>query len=654
MAEDTRTERQKFWSSQIGSSKKRIKSWRDAGKKTVKVYRDDQKRDGSQFNVLWVNTEILKPATLSRVSRPNVTRRYKNDDQVAGEVAEILERVCAFIHDESEFSDELKLARDDFLLPGRGVVRYKYKANFVKRQLNRISTLVTGDDDAEQEVEAFELDGALRQPDGFGDDVDRNTAFIEDIATEEIIPEYVYWQDFLTSNSRNWNDTWWVAFRHGMAVDELVDLFDEDRVKDIKLPRDTEEASDSSTREVLEVWEIWDKRRRKRIWFVDGSNDTFESEEPPIDLKNFFPCPKPLVPFSTTDTMTPTPLYNVYKDQAEELDVVTERLSSLITMLKFAGVYDATQEDKTLDLTDLTDGEFKAVQGVADFRSSGGFDGAIFSVPIEEISKVVESLTKRQAALKAEIFELTGIADIMRGHTDPQEGVGTQRIKTVFGTLRLRPLREPIEDFIRESYEIITEIAADKFQPRTFQAYTGKLPSPEAMDLMQSDNLRQFRINVETDSTVIPNEEIDRANAAEFLSSMSAFMNAMLPIVQAAPQLGPMVGEMAKFAARSFKAGRELEDVISEGIDTLTKAGQQPQQQQQEQPDPKVQVAQINQQTAMGKAQADAQAKAQAAQMAQQTELIKLEVTRQIAAEKNAKDIRVNELDVIAGGQPLQ
>ncbi len=650
MAEDTKTKKQQFWVAQIQGSKKKAERWVKAGKLTIKTYRRDQDREGSQFNVLWANTEILKPATLSRVSRPNITRRFKNDDAVARKVAELLEKVCLFVHDENEFSDELKLARDDFLLPGRGVMRLKYKANIIQRPMERGVQMV---DDGE--VEFFSVGGQQATPDGFFDDADRDTAFIEDVATEEVIPEYVHWRDFLTSNSRTWGETWWVAFRHGMAKDELVVMFGEDKVKQIELPQVVDQASDGSKRDVFEIWEIWDKRKRQRIWVTEGANDIIEIEDAPLELKNFFPCPKPMVPFSTTDTTTPIPLYFVYMDQADELNTVVHRLTELTEMLKVSGFYDASEEDKIANLGDLKDGQFKGITNAGDFGARGGFADAVWEVPIATIAEVITRLTARKADLKAEIFELTGMADIMRGHTDPSEGVGTQRIKTVMGTIRLRPLREPVEDFIRESYEIISEIAADKFSPQTFQAYTGEAPSKEVMDLMKNDNLRQFRVNVETDSTVIPNEEIDKARATEFLTSMSAFLSQMLPVVTQVPQLAPLVGEMAKFGARSFKAGRELEDVLTESIDSLTQQAGQPQQGQQEPPDSKVQVAQINQQTVIGKAQMEAQAKTQSDQLRQQTELIKLEVTRQIEAARNETTIQKNVLDVIAGGQgPIQ
>jgi len=649
--QQTKSDRQAFWGKQIAASEKLHENWRKTGLKTIEKYRDEKKHSSSQFNILWANTEILKSATLSRVSKPNIARRFKNDDPVARDASILLEKCCDFVHDETEFADELKLARDDFLLPGRGVIRLKYHANLVQTSLERAEIGVDDLDDDLDKAEIFMLDGEIKEPEGFFDPEDRDSAYVEQVASEEIIPEYVHWKDFLCSQSRHWNEVWWVAFRHGMVKDEIENMFGEERVKEIEIPSATRQDTDGNKTDVFEVWEIWDKRNRKRIWYVGEAKDTIEIEDAPLDLKNFFPCPKPLVPFTTTDTTVPVSLYSVYRDQAQELNVVAGRLEHLTAMVKAAGLYDSANAADMLSLRNLGDGEFKALSTAADFGGSGGFKNAIFHLPISEYAAVIQILDARATKLKEEIFELTGIADIMRGHTDPYEGVGTQRIKTVFGTLRLRPLREPVEDFIREAYEIVAEIAADKFEPQTWAAYTGEAPSPEVLKLLKDDGLRGYRINVETDSTVIPNEEIDRAKSEMFLTATSSFLSAMLPVIQAAPEMAVIAGEMLKFGVRSFKAGRELEEVITDELDKLVKMAQQPNPQAEEQPDPKIQVAQIQAQTTMGKAQMDAQTKQASDQMKAQVEMIKLEVQKQMAEAQNATTIRKNELDAVASGR---
>ena len=163
---------------------------------------------------------------------------------------------------------------------------------------------------------------------------------------QRITPKYVYWKDYLQSDSRSEEEVWWKARRHGLSYSEIEALLGEEAVKKIDLPTGT---NDEGT-EVFEVWEIWSKPTRKRIWFTHKANDALTVEDVPLQLTTFFPCPKPLFPFETTNTMVPIPEYSVYQDQAIELNTIVTRLSKITKILKVAGVYNGADADKVVNL----------------------------------------------------------------------------------------------------------------------------------------------------------------------------------------------------------------------------------------------------------------------------------------------------------------
>lgn len=121
---------------------------------------------------------------------------------------------------------------------------------------------------------------------------------------------------------------------------------------------------------------------------------------------------------------------------------------------------------------------------------------------------------------------------------------------------------------------------------------------------LRNDRLRSFTIDIETDSTIVADEAAQQQAVSEFLSNVGTLLTAALPIVQQAPEFGPMFGEMLKFAARRFNAGRQMEAVIDETVDRLIERLSKPVQQA---PDPKVMVAQIQAQAATVKGQAEVQ-----------------------------------------------
>jgi hypothetical protein len=200
-----------------------------------------------------------------------------------------------------------------------------------------------------------------------------------------------------------------------------------------------------------------------------------------------------------------------------------------------------------------------------------------------------------------------------------------------------------------------------------------ELQNPEIQQLMQQpswddvaavlkDNaLRSFKVDVETDSTIEPNENEEKQRRVEFVTSIGSLLAAAMPLVQQVPQLAPLVGESVKFLARGFRVSGEMEDVIEKTFEQLSQMapqppkGQQPQGQQQ-QTDPA--ELQLKQQELQGKQQ-EAQAKIQQAQTAHQLEAQSLQIQAQDSAHQQQIDmadlqLRQGDQQLAAGDQQLK
>jgi hypothetical protein len=95
--------------------------------------------------------------------------------------------------------------------------------------------------------------------------------------------------------------------------------------------------------------------------------------------------------------------------------------------------------------------------------------------------------------------------------------------------------------------------------------------------LLQNSALRAFQIDIETDSTLEPDESEEKARTTELLTALGNLVEQWGPAIVAQPAIAPMVGEMIKFALRRFRAGRQLEETIDLTVDKLVKeAGQAP------------------------------------------------------------------------------
>jgi hypothetical protein len=169
------------------------------------------------------------------------------------------------------------------------------------------------------------------------------------------------------------------------------------------------------------------------------------------------------------------------------------------------------------------------------------------------------------------------------------------------------------------------EIMAEHFRPEQFYVMTGKMPSPQVMQVLKSDVGRTLSIDIETDSTIALDDEADKKARLEFLNYIVPLYERIAPLVQAGQFPADVFKATISFALRSFKHGRELEDALENAPDTqqqLAQLGGQLQQAQQQ-----AQGLQQQNQKLQGQLQqaqgADAQAKVQTAQIKAQADQFK-------------------------------
>jgi hypothetical protein len=335
-------------------------------------------------------------------------------------------------------------------------------------------------------------------------------------------------------------------------------------------------------------------------WIAKGYEAPLDERDDPLRLREFFPCPKPLFATTTTDSLIPKPDFLLYKDQANDLDDVTYRLSKLTEACRVSGVYDASQDSSLGRLfQEGGDNKLIPVNTWAAFADKGGLRGVMDFVPLDGVIATIRELTAREQALKAQIYEVTGISDIVRGYSAPSETATAQQIKGQFAALRLQEQQAEVARFARDLIAMTAEIIAEHFQPQTIALMSGlqeQAPEfqqafPMAVMLLRQDAMRSFRIEIETDSTIAVDEQGDKQAATEFLTAMGNYMATSLPMAQQAPELLPVVGQGAVFLARRFRAGRQLEGAIDQAFQALQ---QRAQQMLQQQPDPATLKAQAD------------------------------------------------------------
>jgi hypothetical protein len=646
------------WMLELQAADEEEKKYRTRGLEVESRYRDEERTGGSRFNILWSNTQILLAAIFSGNPKPDVRRRYRDKDETGKIAAQIQERGLAYSVDAHDFNTVVEDCVRDYLVPGRGQARVRYIPVMGRGPLQRIS--VGQDEEVEEDVEILEDEGGL-----FFEQEGE-----EEVVHESVISEYVPWDDYRQSPAKRWPDVRWVAFRTFMVREDLVSQFGSTVGNAVNLvdawPTDTSESTyiggdADEGNQIFDkalVWEIWDKVSGKMIVVSPGHDTPLHDDAAPLSFRDFFPCPKPIISVKSNRTLVPVPEFTLYQDQADELDKLTARIDAITQAIRVVGIYPSSVKENLKEMLRGRENTLIPVEGYDTLVEKGGLQGLIDWLPIQEMANVLQILISQRAQLIQSIFEITGVSDVFRGATDPRETLGAQRLKSQFGTLRLRPRQIEVERFVRDLFRLMAEVISEEFQPETMLRMTGmdlaRNPQEmmEVMDLLRNDGERGFRIDVETDSTVAPDDSQDKQDVVEYISAMSNLFAQVMPMVQVGFLKPEMLGGILSFAGRRFKVGRDLEDIFDAVSDEdEEQAGGQPQG-----PDPAQQAAQAQQQEAQQEAQMKAQAETQKMQLAQaeaegnmQIEREKLVIERekmQLAREKMEADETIKRLEI--------
>jgi len=614
----------RLWLDSIALARKNEEAWRKAAGEARDRYRGDKENQGKKFNILYANTQITLPAIYNSTPIPDVRRRFGDADATGKVAAQVLERSLSYSFDAYDFGGNMRAAVFDSVLAGRGVLRVRYEPSFEESE--------------EEQQEAAEDYGEAMQP----------TA--PRLVFQKVCIEHVNWQDFIIGPGRKWEEVPWIGFEHRLTRDELEDRFgDLGATMPLDVITDDARARNSDPRDVSDVfkrgtvYEVWDKEERE-VLFVAPSlpSKILKRVDDPLGMQDFWPMPRPIYDVVDSGSLVPVVPYSLYKDQAEELDHVTRRIDKLVEQCRYRGLR-AADIAEFESLARAQDGEFVAVDNAMQYADRG-LDKAIWPVPIETLVSVIVQLMQHREALKATIYEITGLSDIVRGASVASETATAQQIKAQFGSIRIQDRQAEVQRMARDAVRLMAELIGEKFEPETLGLMTGvdlpqaqqKMMAQQAammaqqagqpvppeieqvltvpawddvLQVLRSDAMRGYRVDIETDSTVQADVARLKTNAAEFVQGFGGFIQAVGPAVQAGAMPMDVVADLLTAFARNFKLGRQAEDAL----ERMSKIAAQPAPQQDQ---GAAAEAQAKQAEAQAKAQAEAQKQAAEAQRA--------------------------------------
>jgi hypothetical protein len=616
----------------VGTYENEFAKWQARVKKLVKRYRDDTRGSGgnetAKFNILWSNVQTLIPAVYAKLPKADVQRRFGDNDPVGRVASRLIERAIDFeIEHYSDFRSTMKYDVEDRFLGGRGTSWVRYEPHVAPIGVEDDGLSITSD------IEAGE--GAPPP--------------LEQVEYERAPVDYVHWKDFGHSQGRTWEEVGQVWRWVYMTREAIVERFGEEMARTIPTDQgpETLNAYRDSKRQynLAKICELWDKETLKVYWFCKGMPHFIDVRDDPLGVEGFFPCPKPLYATTTSDNLVPVPDFVLYQDQAMELDILSDRIDGLVKALRVRGVYDASQPALQRLMTEGDNNALIPVDKWAAFGEKGGLKGSIDLLPLDTIAQALLQCYQARADIKGQIYEITGIADIIRGQSAASETATAQQIKGQYAGLRLRSMQEDVALYATEVIRLKAQVMCLHYQPQTILAYAAaeqmsdadKALIPQALQLIRDKPLRNFRIDIAADSLVQIDEAQEKQDRMQFLQAFGGFLQQALPVGQASPELIPVMMDLLKYGVQAFKAARPLEGSIDAAVEQLKMAAQQPRE------NPEAQRAQMVAQAEQVKAQADMQMEAQKVQMQGQLEQAKLQMQMQIEQMKAQTQMQIEQ-----------
>ncbi|TPK70195.1 hypothetical protein FJ930_19705 [Mesorhizobium sp. B2-4-15] len=621
-----------------------------------------------QFQIFWANVEVLKPTMYSRPPVPVIVPRFQDRSPIPRTSSEMLERAASVALQREDIDSVMRQVRDDLAILARGCmwVRYETKSK---------------DNDY----------------------------------TEKVCIEHKNRRDFVHDPAREWKEVDWVAGGAWMTRKEMRKRFSATSGKayqDAEFARRKDDKNNSDGKLKARVWELWSKSENKVVWISPGVDVVLDEGAPHLTLEGFFPCPRPAFGTVQRNSLIPVPDYLFYKDQIEEVNEITNRISALTDALRVRGFYPAGAGE----IGDAVEAALKSTNDrqtmvpVSNWAATGNGSAKdmVLWLPLDMVVQTITQLIQLRKQLIDDIYQISGLSDIMRGTTNPNETLGAQQIKTQYGSVRIRDRQNELVRIALDTVRIVAEIMAENFQQKTLlemslmelqtdaevakavkglenqarqvvaelqhaqtdpevqqmarqnpdaakqvmdqaqqqvQGFSKQIDDLKAtvtidqvMEFLRDQRIRSFSLDIETDSTIQPDEQAEKQSRAEFLTALAGVLAQLGPMVQARPETAPFAAELLKFAIAPFRVGRTMDAAIDEFADNMKVMAQQPK--PPPPPDPAMVKAQAEIQALEAKSQAEAQSHAQHLQMKTQEHALTMQ-------EKSA-DIQSRQLDAAA------
>jgi len=559
--------------------------------------------EDAELDLFWASYEILKPAVYARAPKPVVSPQFKDRRPVKNKTAELLERTAISAFDRSDIDSVMCEIRDDLIFTNRGVMWLTYETEDGQKvcfeQLDRR-------DFRHQPARKWSEVGAVarrawmtrkdmrKRFSKYSKDAYKNANFTtrrdeDDNGSNDGSKKASVWEVWHKVD----NKVYWVS----EGVDVLLDSGEPHLKLKGFFPCPKPAFGTLQRRSLIPVPDY--ERYAAHFGKINTLTSRIYLLLDKVKMKGLIPAGgdvgdalEELIRADDDQILIAVPSASLQGDMANfvqwmPIDQVATTIQGLITarsqliddFYQLSGISDimrgATEAEETLGAQQLKTqyGSVRVEQKVKELQR-------IACESVEIAAEIIAEKFTQETLLEMSQMEIPSKADIEK-QIKGIEKAAEQELKALGDQAKKAaeeaksqaqqtgqpPDPQQLQSAQQQFQQAQQQILA-KYAPMLNEA-KAEVPIEDVMKLLRDDKARGFAFEIEDGSTVLADEQAEKASRNEFMAAFATASQALMPLVQTGPEGAKLAGAMLKFQLAPYRTGRELDSMIDDWIDSL-------------------------------------------------------------------------------------
>lgn len=548
----------------------------------------------AKLDMFWASFEILKPAVYARAPKPAVAPLFRDNRPLHTTTAELLERVATSTFARTGIDDVMTATRDDLLFSGRGVVWLRYESDDGQKvcvEHKDRTDFIHEPARKWQEVgwvagRAWMTRDEMKKRFTLTDDQLDTAKFTTktDEHSEDVAQKAGVWEVWHKADGK----VYWVT----EGIDTLLDSDDPHLKLSGFFPCPRPAYATLRRRSLVPVpdWERYAIHFRKisdltgRIYLLLDK----------VRMKGLIPAGgdigdavEELIRSDSDEILIPVPGAALMASGAAGNFVQWLPLAELATAIQGLITARAQLIDDFYQLSGISDimrGATQAEETLGAQQLKSQYGSVRVRGKIDELQRVAADAVKIAAEIISDKFTAETLLDMSQMELPTRQDI-KDRIKEVekAAEAELKGLGDQAEQMAQQAAqgqqgEPVDPAQAQEQLQQAQQAIFAKyapmlaeaqslVPIEDVVKLLRDDRVMSFAFEIESDSTILPDEMQEKSSRNEFMGAFTQASSAMMQMAGMGPEGARLAGEMMKFVLAPYRAGRQLDGAIDAFLD---------------------------------------------------------------------------------------